>query len=446
MLTYSKKDKIISISIILTSVIFIFSAQLNLARADDLPVIDQTQIDVSNKIEDTSNRIAALLAGEENKGAEYFRIEAGKKLEDERALLKKLTESIINMINTGNNGAPMYVTNINQYFTSTSNSTINNFQDDPALDSVCEPYKDGVKQAAGQVSPTFQEKIECSIDPATLADFNNGEKFNWDSWVKITTIPKNNYLGAELIAIEEQQNRIDDNIEAAKLEASWGNGFTSIKVCNPANANPDMGYDGCDIKTPGEVIANRLNTADITNIEQMQRATDYNELTLILTQSTAYSNPGSLSKPKGLQTGSTGGVVPPVIPPIVPPVLPPIIPPVIPPPGGGGTGGTVPDYNTDGTINFNSCLGRDNNGQTTVDAVKALRLIDIQITTEIQYYNAQNNIYDLIDLTQTSFASSTAQACTETIKNPIINQIIGYPAYDQTNFNNLSWNVESLNI
>ncbi len=487
MLTYFKKNKIISLSIILTSIIFIFSAQLNLAKAEDLPVIDQTQINVSKQIKDISNRIAKLLAGEEEKGAEYFRLEAAKKLARERSLLKKFVESIIRMINTGNNGNPYYVTNINQYFASTSNSTINNFQKDPALDSTCEPYKAGVKKTAAEVNPTFKKKIECSVAPTVLKDYNNGDKFSWDTWNQVASQPQNTFLGAQQIALEEQQRRIEDNIEAAKLEASWGSGFTSIKVCDPKKANPDKGYDGCDIKTPGEVIANRLNTADITNIEQMQRATDYNELTLILASSTAYTDPASLSKPAGLQTGNaakpegdtsngsnnnpggttpggntgggtgtgtgtgtggttgggtgtgtgtggttgggtgtgTGGTT------------------------GGGTGGTGPgrtgtDYNIDGTIDFNLPLSTDSNGQTTVDATKALRLIDLQITTEIQYYNAQNNIYNLLDLTQKSFSSSTASACTATIKNPIISQIIGYPAYDQTNFNNLSWNKKDI--
>jgi hypothetical protein len=47
-------------------------------------------------------------------------------------------------------------------------------------------------------------------------------------------------------------------------------------------------------------------------------------------------------------------------------------------------------------------------------------------------------------LAQTSFASYTAQACSTTIKNPIISQIIGYPAYDQTNSANLIWNKKDI--
>jgi hypothetical protein len=476
MFSYFKKNKIISLSIILTSAVFIFSAQLNYAEAEDLPVIDRTQINISKETLKVNNWIANLLSGDTasfgggGKGAEYYRLQSVQKLKEERALLKKLTESTVNMVNTANDGNPYYVTNINQYLRKTSDATIADFQKDPALNSICEPYKAGVKKKVGEVNkPTLKEKIQCGVDSTVLNDYNNGDNFSWDTWNQVNSAPQNTFLGSQLIALEEQQKRIDENIEAAKLEASWGNGFTSIKVCDPKKADPDKNYDGCDIKTPGEVIANRLNIADITNIEQMQRATDYNELTMILAEATAYSDPGSLSKPDGLQSnrnntgggngtgtgggtggtgggtsggntgggtgtgtggntggGNTGGNT-----------------------GGGNTGGntgggTGTDYNTDGTIDFDISLSTNPTGQTTVNPTKALGLIDLQITTEIQYYNAQNNIYNLLDLTQTSFASSTAQACSTTIKNPIISQIIGYPAYDQTNSANLIWNKKDI--
>ena len=85
MFSYFKKNKIISLSIILTSAVFIFSAQLNYAEAEDLPVIDQTQIKVSEQIRNVSNLIANLLSGDTasfgggGKGAENYRLQAEQK-------------------------------------------------------------------------------------------------------------------------------------------------------------------------------------------------------------------------------------------------------------------------------------------------------------------------------------------------------------------------------
>ena len=298
----TKKINFISLSAIIISAVFIFPSNINLAEAGDLPVIDQTHIDVSNKI-------VELLSGEaQGKGAEYYRLQAAAKLPEEKTLLKKVIESIIKMITTGDNGNPFYVTNVLQYLASTTASTINDFIKDPALDSVCDPFKNQIKQSAGNIDPTLKKQIQCTTDSSKLNDFNNGDFVNsggWDTWNQVYTAPQNNYIGAQTIALTEEQNRIADKQEAAKLEATWGNGFTSIKTCDPSKANPDTGYDGCDIKTPGEVIANKLNSADISNVEQMQTATDYNEITQILAKQTEYSDPGSLSKPNGLQQEDT---------------------------------------------------------------------------------------------------------------------------------------------
>ena len=530
MTSYFKKFGFVFISLIAVSAIFIFFGQLNIAKADDIPVIDQTVADINTGIASSTSRVAALLAGEETgKGAEYFRLQASSTLPKERALLKKVTQAIINMVNTGNNDNPYYVTNILQYLADTTISAIANFLKDPALDNVCEPYQDSVKQAAGNVAPKFASKIQCTTDSNKLDEFNNGDFVNgggWDTWGQVYMAPQNNLIGAKAIALTEEQKREDDAVESAKLEASWGNGFTSIKVCDPSKADPDKNYDGCDIKTPGEVIANKLNSADITNVEQMQTATDFNEISLILASSTEYSKPGALSKPKGLQQedngqqdnpqdtengsdNNPGGN------------------------GGGGSSGSGSNYNggnggnnsgssgsnggtngsngtngssgtngsngtsgtngsngtngssgtngsngtsgtngsngtngtngsnngstgssnsTDlnnyfnpnGTINFNLALDNTSNGngqaQTTVNPTVALKLIDLQITTEIQYYNAQDNIYNLLDVIQQSFASSVASTCTNTIKNNVIGQITGSISYDKTSSSNLSWN------
>jgi hypothetical protein len=444
---------------------------------DTKKIVINTKDTVTN-----TKRIAELLAGDEGekKGAEYFRLEAIKKQEEVKALLRQVASSTVEFINTANNGNPVYVTNIGLLLASTSDGTINTFvTDEKALDTACESFKTPIKQAIVAENGNFDEKIKCTFtDTAKMDKFDGDfiEGGGWSSYLQVTTFPQNN-IGAVTISAREVERRIEANVQAAELNMTMGNGFMSWEDCKPEEANWDVNYSGCTTLTPGSVIANAMNITDTTNMRQMEIATEYNDVAYILSKASEfYSKPPQSTSESGLgpkkidtsavdaardsyrqylensNPGNNNGT-----PSATNPVDVAALPNSTDPYNAGTTIPTnnLPDtnninnlaglpvannpYNADTTINFNLAVTVTPTS-TTIDKDTALKLIDLQTAIEARYYNAQANIYKLLDATEIAFASSTATNCTDLIKFPIISQIQGTTTYDRTANGNLIWN------
>lgn len=490
MFSLSKKIKLISSAT--TTLLVLFSVSLpqvvfgaNVVDVRDTIVRTNTGTIVTNT-KDTvtnTNRIAKLLAGDEgeNKGAEYYRLQAVTKQVEVKTLLRQVSSSTIKWVNTGDNGNPFYVTNAGLYLSSTTDNTINTFlTDDKTLDTACESLKTPVKQAIGLQYSTFDKKIKCTVtDTAKMDKFTSGdftEGGGWDSWGEIIQ-PQNNPIGAMIIAQNELDRRIEANAKAAELEATWGNGFKPYEKCVTLDANWDRNYDGCTTLTPGAIISEALVNALNSNSKVLEVAADFGQLKEITDNKTEiYAKvPASVSSAGlggkkinsndvsaafdaymasiGNGSTNTGGTTPNNTSPVDLSTL----------PNSTDRNTTIdtsnlPDTNNiinlaeisnnpyvsnaNTTINFSLSLTIDatTNKVTYIQRDTTIKLIDLQTAIEARYYNAQNNIYKLLEATETAFATSTALACTADIKSPIINQIEGLIPYDKTITGNLPWN------
>jgi hypothetical protein len=187
----------------------------------------------------------------------------------------------------------------------------------------------------------------------------------------------------------------------------------------------ERGDSGCVTKTPGGVIANKINWADTSTIRELELANDFNAIINALLNQVILMGMGSLSdagllggkKPSQdntfneymaylgtldtqlaaneAQLAANQG-------------------------SSNGTG----SYKPDGSINFS---------QNFANRAVALETINNQLAIENQYLGTQNTIFNLIDATQNAFASST---CSDTIKTEVTNQITG----DYTGVKDLTWN------
>lgn len=240
-----------------------------------------------------------------------------------KAILRQLTTSVVNWINSGFEGNPSFVTDPAGFFVSIADQEIGKFIEGSAdLNFLCSPFRIDVRVAlAFQYSP-FKKRITCTFSEAlgnlggavdgasingrsfTKGNFQNG---GWNSWLTLTTQPQNNVYGATLMAQEELSLRIANKQVLGRDELSQGRGFLSWKTdCAGKNSTQasqirdNLEYaktsgdkeeearqkallraeesSGCKINTPGSVIEGQLGKVLGSSIDNLGLADEFNEI------------------------------------------------------------------------------------------------------------------------------------------------------------------------
>jgi hypothetical protein len=371
----------------------------------------------------TTDEIAHILTGD-LPGEQYDNIQARQTLVEVRLLLRQMANSIANFAQSGFDGNPAFVANTGQYFQNIEDQTINVFlTSTTSLNTVCPNLQTAVKQAVGDNYDSFQNKIACTItNPDQLNSANNfSQNGSWTTFLKQTTEPQNNLMGATLMAQIELDRQIENRVASAKMEAEWGSGFKSWKDCSDAaNADYSRNYDGCVIKTPGSVILNKISAADTASMRELEMADNFNTLTYIASQSVsgaggAYTSLGSISSAGGNGGGLLRGNYSSVV----------------------GNSNTIynryrnylyalnPSYYNNNPNNPNN-NPNPNNPAPVVNLATAITMLNYKIDTETNYLGSQNNVLNLLLATRQAFASSTASTtCTAVTVNGIIAEIDG---------------------
>jgi hypothetical protein len=389
-----------------------------------------------------------------------------------KRLLRQLTMDIVAWIDSGFSGNPAFITDTGQFLMDTADITIGDFiMNDPSLDFLCDPFKLQVKLALGLQYRPFKEQIKCrftdvlgntneAMNTFLEGDFIGGG--GWDTWLQITTIPQNNQMGAMILAQSELDARIETNKNIQLTEANWGGGFMSWKECTNlqtgekvnslggldtentntvdeygtpvllANAGPSN--VSCTIRTPGGLIANKINWVDTSTLRELELADDINAimnalLNQLITEGMKIFSEGGLlgsnsSKANTshqdlmnyldqiqtqAQTNNNNG-------------------------NNGNSNGNSVEFQQNTTSNFITVP----QASATVDRDTPLQTIAAQIAIENQYFTAQNNIFNLLNTAQNIFASST---CSEFTRNYLTSQITGV----YTGQKDLIWNKIDIN-
>ncbi len=230
-----------------------------------------------------------------------------------RAAVQSITQSIINWINSGFQGSPAFVQDLEQHLLNIADQTAGNFiYNDPALNFLCSPFQLDVKIAlatAYRESQNFAEEAQCTLTDVTnnVDGFINGsfQEGGWSSWFELTQNPVNTPTGAYLAAETEMYARIVDEQGQAIEELSWGDGFLSFKVCADTDvASGAVSSGDCDIVTPGATIADQLNEALGAGQRQLIEADEINEIISALFAQLAQQALGGMNGLLGL--GSQG--------------------------------------------------------------------------------------------------------------------------------------------
>ena len=247
-----------------------------------------------------------------------------------KTILRQVTTSVVEWINTGFEGSPAFLTNPAGFFRDLASEEIGAFiEQDSDLQFLCTPYSINIRLALAFRYRPFKKRVTCTLDQViqntvgavkgasinglTAGDFSQGK---WPAFVSLSTEPQNNVYGAFMEADAELDARLGDKLSRKKEEINQGRGFLSYSKCQdvavqpsapdivpPAppmatgnTVNADIYQDGstytktkkgpngskvtqkCQVYTPGSVIAGGLETSLGSPVRELELADEFNEI------------------------------------------------------------------------------------------------------------------------------------------------------------------------
>lgn len=226
-----------------------------------------------------------------------------------KQIIRQITSSVVNWINSGFDGSPSFVQNPGAFFLDVADQMTGDFlaKAGGPLTALCSPFSIDIRIAlAFKYRPNVQKRYACtlgtiitnsknavknaSINGFTAGDFKQG---GWPAFVSLTTEPQNNIYGAYLTAESELSFRVANAQVQKRDEISAGKGFLSWR--DPAcvkrqkktaiSVNPDVNpyaeaeqQGECPIKTPGTVIESALNNHLGGPLRELELADEINEV------------------------------------------------------------------------------------------------------------------------------------------------------------------------
>ncbi len=256
--------------------------------------------------------------------------------------IQSMTKSTVNWINSGFNGSPAFVTDLEGHLRNVADATAGNFltqlSNNPALKS---PFQSKIAQSVGalyylstskdgffkEAKYTLQHVVK--NDQAFLAgDFKQG---GWNAWYSAWTRPQNNPFGERLIALDALREAVNV-VQANDLQKlGWGQGFYSWCGTDRSgsNSNANASTDGIDqvvvtsqvnpaevcqnkdgtpgfIQTPGSVLQNLTNHTLNLSGDQLVSADEFNEIIGALMSQLVSQVVGATGL-SGVSSASSGG-------------------------------------------------------------------------------------------------------------------------------------------
>ena len=194
--------------------------------------------------------------------------------------LETMLQSTTDWINSGFEGKPAFVQNMQSYLLDIADTYALGFIFGKNLDFLCSPFKLDVQFALEvNYANTREYYAQCRITDAikNLSGFLDGDFIGgggWDAWYDITLNPQMYPAGALFLAEGSMHMGLSNARAGGIFEVDIGQGFLSKKTCE---TNVD-GTEECSIVTPGQTIQGRLETALNIPTNRLTIADELNEL------------------------------------------------------------------------------------------------------------------------------------------------------------------------
>ena len=205
-----------------------------------------------------------------------------------KQMVSSMTRSLINWINSGFEGSPAFITDLNAFLLDALDTAAGEYIKSLGGigEFICSPFKLDI-QAALSVSyaqarsgmPSGPTAPACKLTDIA----NNIEGFfagvtdgGWGEWLEVTSNPQNTPYGAYLEAQARLNIKLKNEAGQEIEVASWGDGFLSKKICESIEGTG--GGEKCTISTPGQVISEALTFQLSTGPRSLIEADEINEL------------------------------------------------------------------------------------------------------------------------------------------------------------------------
>lgn len=179
-------------------------------------------------------------------------------------LVRNIGASVVEWVNSGFDGKPLFVTDFEGLLTDTADGVIGNFIEGSELGWLCNDFSAQIRLSlALKYSKPTREKFRC-----TLSDIaNNAENFlednggrGWDNWLALTTEPQNNVYGAYFTAQGELAQRVAAKLNDKTQEVQRNAGFLNFTYCEEMETVDDAIARVNGATSPYEVGGSNLQT------------------------------------------------------------------------------------------------------------------------------------------------------------------------------------------
>lgn len=250
-----------------------------------------------------------------------------------KQMVSSMTRSLINWINSGFEGSPAFITDLNAFLLDALDTAAGEYIKSLGGigEFICSPFKLDI-QAALSVSyaqarsgmPSGPTAPACKLTDIAnniegfFAGINEG---GWDDWLSVTSDPQNTPYGAYLEAQARLKIKLKNEAGQEMEVASWGDGFLSKKICETVEGTNGGSYGqtagtptagstarptgNCTISTPGKVISEALTFQLSTGPRSLIEADEINELIGALLNQLVTKAMGGINGLLGL-SGGTG--------------------------------------------------------------------------------------------------------------------------------------------
>lgn len=254
--------------------------------------------------------------------------------------IESITKSTVNWINSGFQGSPAFVTDLNQNLGGVGDAVAAQFFEELGNQTIATtPFQDKVLDTVRlgyylSTSPeSFYTRYPYTLDQVSANDraFLDGDfsQGGFNAWFATVMNPQNNPYGAQDLADQELARAVENATNNRLQELSWNRGFLSWRgECNeyapqgeegylpgddlPADLSVDLtGEEACqgyEIETPGSVIMEQLNDQLGTGVNRLVSADEFNEIIgALLNQLASQVLGGDSGGLRGVSRPSAGG-------------------------------------------------------------------------------------------------------------------------------------------
>jgi len=206
-----------------------------------------------------------------------------------KILLRQFTNSIVQWINSGFEGKPLFVTNFGAFLQEAADQASGVLMEQifspEFLDTVCSPFRLQLPiSIAFSRKVPYDIKMRCTLNDvvgnfegaieAFQDDFMSG---GWPAFVSMSQNFQNNPYGAYLTSLDEIEKARKEAKERAEKEYTAGKGFIGVRTCVATTAGGICAR--FETKTPGSAIADALgNGAFGTAFRELEVADEIDEI------------------------------------------------------------------------------------------------------------------------------------------------------------------------